>query len=108
MIAIFLSPDNYETLAVRYSTCHSAITDIKTKRYYREITETLTRPDTGRIYKRLTPQEVVEIFLDPRSQGQIAKSYGINQGNVSQIKNQKAYSELTEDLDVGSGKPVRI
>lgn len=59
--------------------------------------------------RRLTPDEVMAIYLDPRTFGRIAEAHRVTRCTVGAIKNRKRYAKLTADLGDapkrGRGRP---
>lgn len=57
--------------------------------------------------QHLFPEEVLAIRADPRTQADIASSYGISQSHVSQIKRRTIWGHLDGPPSVSCAKPPR-
>lgn len=101
--SILTSPKSNKELADEFGVSYGTIKDIKLKKRWKHIEETVVYNKEPKCGERngnstLTEKEVLEIFKSSLSQRKLAKIYGVGQTTIGRIKKGETWAYLTVDL----------
>lgn len=95
VLQIFSDERTYKEIAKEFNITHEQVSNIKHKKDWKHLTKDL---ECVIRRKTLSAALVLKVFSDVRSLDVIAKDFGICRTTVSNIKNKKYHTKITQDM----------